>query len=171
MGVGRIIFIISSFTLLLYAKIQGAYKLWFKTLPQYLLRIIEIYNTYKWLVCSCAEVVVFLPTVGAMIVSIAQVVWAIKELWDMIKTDKHIDKDCLILSLQLHNEQLVDKLRKIGEEYKLDMTDVLTENVKISSRTTATTNKEVMLEKPVITVVPTLPRGVENIKAAKEKTT
>ena len=61
----------------------------------------------------------------------------------MIRTDKQLDKDYLIPNLQLQNEQLVYKLRKI--EYKIDLTNVLTGGIDNSSQTTATAEKEIKL--------------------------
>ena len=124
MGAGGILLIMSSCSLLLYTITQGAYNLWFKTLPQYLLQDIELYDTYKWLACSCAKVLAFLPIMGAILVSIAQALWEVKKVWDM-RAHMTVDKDCLILALQTQNDQLLEKLKKIGEEFNVDLTDVL----------------------------------------------
>ena len=87
----------------------------------YLLNIIEIYDTYTWLAFSFAEFLAFLPTVGAILVSVAQAIWAMKKVWDIMMAKTTVDKDCLILTLQTQNNKLLEKLKKIGEQYHIDI--------------------------------------------------
>ena len=120
MAVGRLMFVILNFSLLIYTITQGAYTLWVQNIPQYLLKIISLYDTYKWLAVSLAELISFIPTLGAVLVSISQEIWALKKVVEHVWGQPKADNRGIIQTLKEQVKLLIETNKKIRDGQQMD---------------------------------------------------